>query len=201
MNGRAGGRKARNRIEGGFVALPHAVLDSAAFQALNFPARGLLLELARQYKGDNNGRLLSTSALLSARGWKSHDVVTRALLELENAGLVHRTVRGGRPNRASWWALTWLALDRHPDFDPGAAEIFRRGAFHRGEPLRPLLKNAALIPPAGAVPAPIVPPRGIGAGAAIPSGGAIGPHSAHPSIPSGGEHIDKPSVVAVRAAA
>lgn len=192
MNGRRGAsRKHSNgRIEGGFAALPFAVLDSAAFQALGYPARALLLELARQYRGDNNGRLIATSALLEPRGWRSHDVISRALIELEAAQLVHRTVRGGRPNRANWWALTWYALDRHPGYDPGSYETFRRGAFHRGEPMR---KNAALIPPRGPRPPPIDPAGGAEPLSPTPSRGAIaGVFNASP-IPSAGGHIEQPS--------
>ena len=45
------------RDGGGFVALPWVVLDSAAYAGLSHPARGLLLELCRQLRSDNNGRL------------------------------------------------------------------------------------------------------------------------------------------------
>lgn len=194
MNGRHGARRKRSngRIEGGFVALPFAVLDSPAFQALGHPARALLLELARQFTGANNGMLLATSALLEPRGWRSHDVITRGLIELEAAQLIHRTVRGGRPKRASWWAMTWHALDRHPGYDPGAAETFRRGAFHRGEPLR---KNTAPIPPGGPRPVPIAPAGGAETPSLTPSGGSVARVFRVVPTPSGGDHLEMPSAV------
>lgn len=125
-------------MEGGFCALPWAVLDSPAYAALSHPARALLLEFARQYVRDNNGRLLASAAYLEGRGWKSPAVILRAKRALIEAGFVHETVRGHRPNKASWYALTWYALDRHQSYDAGASETFRRGAF-RSAPLLTLV--------------------------------------------------------------
>lgn len=119
------------RVPGGFVALPWAVLDSPAFRQLSHPARALLLEIARQYVRDNNGRLLTSMRYLRTRGWKSADVVGRAKAELIEGGFIHETVKGHRPNRASWYAVTWQTLDRHPDYDPGATVTFRRAAYER----------------------------------------------------------------------
>ena len=79
----ANGRNPRRKVDvgrdgGGFVALPWSVLDCPAFQALSHPARSLLLEVARQFVRDNNGRLLASGAYLAARGWKSNDARRRA---------------------------------------------------------------------------------------------------------------------------
>lgn len=119
----------KSRVEGGFCALPFDVLDSAAFTSLPHAARSLLIEVARQYKGDNNGRLLMSSKYLRPRGWKSADVISRNKRELLNANLIYETVMGHRPNRASWYALTWMTLDRIDGYDHGAYEGFRRGAY------------------------------------------------------------------------
>ena len=126
------------RIEGRFVALPFTVLESPAYLALSHTARSLLLELALQFNGNNNGRLLASLACLSKRGWKSPDVISRAKHALIEAGFIYQTVQGHRPNKASWYALTWHTLDRLPGFDPGAVELFRRGAF-RSTPLLTLV--------------------------------------------------------------
>jgi hypothetical protein len=106
------------------------VIDSHAFKSLSHPAKALLIELARQYVRDNNGRLLASSAYLAKRGWRSRDVITRAKAELIEAKLIYQTVQGHRPNKASWYALTWYTLDRLPGYDVGAAEGFRRGMYH-----------------------------------------------------------------------
>src|SRR5450830_1193283 len=123
----ANGRNKLRRVDtsrdaGGFVALPWSVLDCHAYAALSHPARALLLEIAR---------LLASAGHLEARGWKSRDVITRAKRELMDAGFIFETVKGQRPNRASWYAVTWMTLDRHPDFDAGALEGFQRGAYRR----------------------------------------------------------------------
>lgn len=118
-----------SRDAGGFVAIPWAVLDSPAFQSLSHPARALLVEVARQFHGDDNGRMILTRQYLATRGWKSHDVVKRAADELMNTGFIYRTVMGARPNRAAWYAVTWLSLDRLDGFDPGAAAGFERSSY------------------------------------------------------------------------
>lgn len=82
-------KPAMGRDPGGFVALPWSVLDSAAYRGLGHPARALLLEFARQFVRDNNGRLLASYAYLSKRGWTSADVITRAKRALLEAGFIH----------------------------------------------------------------------------------------------------------------
>lgn len=175
-----------SRDAGGFVALPWAVLDSAAYQGLSHPARSLLMELARQYVRDNNGRLLASRAHLATRGWKSADVIQRAKDELIAAGFVHETVKGQRPNKASWYALTFFSIDRIPGYDTGALESFVRGAYR---------KNASLSPSHGTESTPIVPSHGTEASSPVPSHGTIRPQKRTRSIPSHGHHLEKPSAV------
>ena len=192
-NGRNSARKGGSgRDAGGFVALPWAVLDSPAYAALSHPARSLLMEIARQFVRDNNGRLLASAAYLAKRGWRSNDVITRALRELVNTGFVHQTVQGCRPNKASWFAVTWQALDRHPSYDIGAQELFRRGAYRDGVPL----KNASLTPSRGVERPPIAPSHGVEKRPPTPSHGAIRATFATFPAPSHGDHLDKPSAVA-----
>jgi hypothetical protein len=197
------------RDAGGFVALPWSVLDSAAYARLSHPARGLLLELCRQYVRDNNGRLLLSRAYLEPRGWKSTSVIDRAKKELLDVGFIHQTVQGHRPNKASWYALTFYSLDRIPGFDAGAAESFRRGAYRDAEPLpkpKPTReelyrkwdqKNAALNPSRGAERAAIAPSRGAERSSPAPSGGAIRAIFDPLSTPSEEHLLDMPSPVMV----
>lgn len=117
------------REEGSFIALLHAVVDSDAYRALSHPARSLLIEVARQLKGDNNGRLLLSFKYMKTRGWKSADTLDRAKAELLNSGLIFETCKGGFPNRASWYAITWYALDAHDGYDFGVRQAYRRGAY------------------------------------------------------------------------
>lgn len=122
-------KNAQSRDGGSFVALPCVVLDSPNYQKLSLAARALLIEIARQYKGQNNGRLLSSFSYLSKRGWTSKDVITRAKRDLIAAGFIHETVMGHRPNKASAYAITWQSIDRLSGYDVGALELFRRGAY------------------------------------------------------------------------
>jgi len=198
------------RVEGGFVALPWSVLDCPAFSRLSHPARSLLLELARQFVGANNGRLLLSTAYLSKRGWNSADVITRAKRELIAAGFIFETVKGQRPNKASWYAVTWRTLDKLQGYDTGAAEMFRRGAYADGvsiqrKPTReelyekwrnPAEKNASLIPSHGVERPSIAPSRGVEHPSTAPSHGAVRPTFQRSATPSAGNHLEMPSDVA-----
>jgi hypothetical protein len=172
------------------VALPWSVLDCAAYARLSHPARGLLFEFARQFVRDNNGRLLASGAYLAKRGWKSVDVITRAKRELLEAGFVFETVKGQRPNKASWYAVTWRALDKCTGYDFGTEVAFERGAYLKSVPQ----KITPLTPPHGVERPPIAPPHGVERPSPTPSHGAISPLLGHPSTPSHGDHLEMPSV-------
>jgi hypothetical protein len=106
------------RPAGRFYPLPAVVLQSSAFIALSAHAIKLLLDLLEQYRGDDNGRLICTWAHVhEKRGWKSRDTLNKARAELMAAGFLFETVKGRRPKRASWFALTFFALDPHDDYD------------------------------------------------------------------------------------
>lgn len=159
-----------SRDKGGFIALPHAVVDSPAFQRLSHPARSLLIEIARQLLGDNNGRLLASRSHLASRGWNSADVISRAKRELQASGFIHETVKGRRPNRASWYALTWYGLPAHPKYDYEALDTFVRSAYSR---------NSPLVPSDGQRRGETAPRGGTRAAPAVPRGGPVKPNSLH----------------------
>ena len=193
------------RDAGGFVALPWSVLDSPAYSGLSHPAKALLLEFARQFVRDNNGRLLCSMTYLGPRGWKSNDVITRAVRELVAAGFVHQTAQGHRPSKASWYAVTWRALDRHPGYDVGTVESFQRGAYRlwaaaqRPAEITPPTpspgaeKNASLTPSPGVERASRAPSPGVGALPTAPSPGAVEGGFGTFSTPGDGDHLEKPS--------
>lgn len=120
-----------SRDAGGFVAIPWAVLDSVAYMKLSLTAKALLVEVARQFHGDDNGRMVLTRKHLATRGWNSADVIQRAKDELLGAGFIYQTVLGMRPNKAAWYAVTWLSLDRLDGFDHGAVAAFERSAYNQ----------------------------------------------------------------------
>lgn len=177
---RGGGRDA-----GGFVAMPWSVLDSDAYRSLSHPAKSLLIEFARQFVRDNNGRLLASTKYLKNRGWNSADVIHRAKRELLEAGLIYETVKGHRPNKASWYAITWQNLDKDSRYDAGAWEGWRH--------VRSGYKNLTLIPHHGTRRHSIEPADGIMSTHTIPSGGSTKPSNRYTSIPVGGNHLEIPS--------
>lgn len=178
-----------NRDSGPFVALPCVVLDCPAYLSLSHPAKALLIEIARQYVRDNNGRLLASRAYLAKRGWTSADTIARALRELIAAKLIHQTVQGHFPKTASWYALTWRTLDRIPGYDAGSAESFERGSYAKQS-----LKNTFLRPSNGLGSLKIGPSDGLDKGAPRPTNGPIKALLTATSRPSDGHHLDKPSI-------
>jgi len=111
-----------------FVALPHVVLDCKKYNLLSFSSRALLIDIARQYLGNNNGQLVACDKALKPRGWNSKATIVKARKELVNAGFLCVTRQGRKPNRATWLALTWHALDWNKDMEISKSG-FQRGAY------------------------------------------------------------------------
>jgi len=135
--------KGQTRDAGGFIALPFSVIDSDAYRGLSVHARAFLIEIARQLRGDNNGMLLCSRAYMATRGWKSSDMLMKCKSELLEAGLLHQTVMGHRPNKASWYAVTWLGLDKLDGFDLDLAATFKRSSYKTQSLDRPTVQRAA----------------------------------------------------------
>lgn len=111
MSSKSFKRNGSKRDSGLFVAIPHDVIDSTAYRQLGYTSRAMLVELARQYSGTNNGRIVACNKYLKPLGWNSHATVTKSLRELLESGLLIQTRLGMRPNRAAWFALAWYQLD------------------------------------------------------------------------------------------
>lgn len=196
MANKRNNKAASGRDAGGFVALPWSVLDCPAYAALSANAKALLLEVARQYCRDNNGRLLLSRAHMAARGWRSVDMVAKGKRELLEAGFIHETVKGQRPNKASWYAVTWQSLDKIQGFDQGAELLFQRSAYLKKAPV----KNTPLIPSHGTERAAIAPPHGTEAPPPVPPHGAMEGVFQVSSVPPHGHHLEMPSVAVVEPA-
>lgn len=189
-NGRSYGRKRDSgRDSGRFMAMPLAVLTSPAYLGLRHPARSLLIEIAMQFNGHNNGQLLATDNHLSKRGWNSNSVIQRAKDALLAAELIFETVKGYRPNKASWYAITWQDLDTHKGYDSWAAKLFRRGMYR---------KNEGLNPSKGAAPCSLTPPGGARKVSPAPSGGAIQTGLPTSLTPPQRDHLEEPSPARIR---
>lgn len=118
-----------------FVTIPTDVLEGAAFLSLSAHARMLLLDILVQYRGSNNGDLCAAWSFMKPRGWRSQATLAKAKTELLEQSLIAETRKGGRPNRASLYALTWFALDDCGPKLEMTASAFPRGAWRRRDTL------------------------------------------------------------------
>ncbi len=131
---------ADKRDSGQFFAIPHSVLNGAAYLSVSSHARMLLFDLTAQYKGDNNGDLCAAFSMMKLRGWKSTHTLLNAKRELLDVILIEETRKGARPNLASLYAVTWLALDDCKgklDMTPAG---FHRGGYKLKDPPPPMGK-------------------------------------------------------------
>lgn len=96
-----------------FMKIPHFVLESQQWGALDPIALQLLLELSRQYKGSNNGDLSATPDSLGTRNarWKSRSVLYGRLRMLEQQGWIVKTRQGGKHTGCCLYAISWEAID------------------------------------------------------------------------------------------
>lgn len=177
-------KRAPESIQGRYAPIPHAVLDSVAFQTASHPARALIFELLRQHSGSNNGHLNLSMAQLAKRGWTSCDVVHRAKVELIEQGLIVETRKGGLSNGPSQYAVTWLDVTSYVRLDIQQGE-YRRGGY--------ALKNKVPSPGSGTARTALRndhgPSAGVGAHEIVPPHGAkTAPF--HPSpVPSPGDNV------------
>lgn len=178
------------RDGGAFAALPHVVLESPGYRMASHTARSLLIDIAMQYTGSNNGKLTACEKYLKPKGWRSNDTVVRARRELIDCGLLIETRKGGFPNTSAWFALSWHGLDQAQGLDIDAKR-YRTGEYMRPE--KPASKNAALVPSGGATAALIAPSGGTRASIVAPSHGAMRGTLNPTPAPSGGTYLEIPS--------
>ncbi len=95
--------------QGGYVSIPHKVLRSQSYAKLSAHAVKLLMDLASQYRGNNNGDLTATFSIMQKFGWTSKETLNTKLKELVKAGFIELTRQGGR-NSCSLYALTFVNI-------------------------------------------------------------------------------------------
>lgn len=106
--------KGRGGAPGGFAGIPRIVMDHSDYQGLSFTCKALLLDMAYQYRGNNNGDLTVVFAVLKRRGWKREATINNAVKKLLAANLVILTREGRFSNpgsRCNLYALTWQPVD------------------------------------------------------------------------------------------
>ena len=105
--------KGRNS-SGRFAGIPLTVMASEDYVSLSGNGVRLLLELARQYNGHNNGNLSAAYSQMQERGFRSRTTLAKALKELQDKTLILCTRAGYFANpgsRCALYALTWQSID------------------------------------------------------------------------------------------
>jgi hypothetical protein len=147
-----GGKRSKRQ----FILLYRNVKRSKAYHALTVYARALLIELVDRYNGCNNGMIgLGVREAKYELGC-SQGRASKAMLELDDAGLARPTKIGAwRGRRATEWRLMFLRCDKtqdpavtqweqrkpHSEFTQGYAEVhpvtFREPLSSRGGTQKP----------------------------------------------------------------
>jgi len=100
-----------------FVMLPAEVLNSTAYKGLGYSSRAILIELIHFYYGGNNGRLWIAPEMLKERGFSKNTAI-RSYKELIVHGFIFQTRKGGSTKGGcSWFALTWLPINKSAGMD------------------------------------------------------------------------------------
>ena len=134
-------RRKGRKYDEPFVGFLKSVLESNSLRDLSPHACKLLLEIARQYKGDNNGNLTASWTILKSRNWRSKTTLYRCKKELIERGLIYITRKGHYPSTTELVAVTWFPLDPTPKFDPEAIHCFDAKAYRKFDSPSTLVQN------------------------------------------------------------
>ena len=114
-----------NYITGGFSGIPRIVMNNQDYINLPSTAKVLLVELAFQFRGKNNGDLTTAWGILHKRGFKSKATLSRATKALIQANMIIQTRKGQFLNPGgvcALYALTWQPIDecagKHLEINP-----------------------------------------------------------------------------------
>lgn len=115
MNKKATNKAAKSNwrhVYGGMAfVIPVALLKHPNFYRMRGPAVKLVLDLGRQFAGNNNGWLCPAWELMRKVGWKSRDTLGMAILEAEHFRIIQKTRQGGK-NNPNLYALTFWPIDK-----------------------------------------------------------------------------------------
>jgi hypothetical protein len=162
-----------------FVGVPFWVMNHASFRAASHRARALLFDILLQYNGRNNGSLVVCDKALKPLGWNSRDGLTKSKKELVDLGLLVETRAGAKPNKASWYAVSWRQLDVKEGLDIDPRKYVTLAA--RQIEVRP--------PHDGLETKKIRPPHGLETQSTRPPHGRMQPESGSSSRPPHGQYL------------
>lgn len=95
----------------GYLHLPDVMTAEFDFISLSGSALKLLIDIARQYNGINNGDLCCAMTLMKERGWNSNNLLQRAKCELIEKNWITETRAGGLGIGPSLYAITWQPIN------------------------------------------------------------------------------------------
>jgi hypothetical protein len=137
--------KRRQKSGPAFIRLFRFVKRSLAYHDLSLPARCALIEIMDRYTGINNGMIGLSVRTLADELKCSQATATRALRELDDAGLVRPTKVGAwRGKRATEWRLSFYRCDLSGDLPnkswPARLEVHQGSAKGPPEKREPALR-------------------------------------------------------------
>ena len=105
--------KGRSKTGGRFAMLPLSVLKHPAVTTLEPAARWVLVAMAGQFSGGNNGALALPRTVAREYGVRSADTLKRSLEILCQRGLIEQTHSGSYvPPTAAQYALCWQPINQ-----------------------------------------------------------------------------------------
>jgi len=114
-----------------YAAIEHRVIDSHAFADLTGGAVRVLLVVARQHDGRNNGHLHAAYSYMRKRGIGSEHTLQSAIDQLIAHGLLYRTRSHGANGVWARYALTWLPIHDTKELHLGG---WKRDAWRDWQP-------------------------------------------------------------------
>lgn len=106
-----GRRKSKQLLYAGFLHLHKPLLETEDFISLKGNSIKLLIDVAQQYNGYNNGDLCAALSVMRKRGWNSNQQLQKALKELLEKNLLTQTRQGGLNIGPNLYAITWQPID------------------------------------------------------------------------------------------
>ena len=99
-----------------FAGIPRKIMDHPDYQNLSDKAARLLLELACQFRGKNNGDLTAAHSVLKKRGkaFNRQATISKMINELIEARLIIKTREGRFTNpgaKCSLYAIAWQPIN------------------------------------------------------------------------------------------
>ena len=97
-----------------FLGIPLSVFETEAYRSLKASSVKMLVDLAKQYNGYNNGDFTAAYSVLKKHGWKSKGTIQSAIKELIDKGFIVRTrnARFQNPNATcALYGVTWRTID------------------------------------------------------------------------------------------